>query len=126
MTAFADLTLTDSSAVAQTLKPVIIDSTGVAKWLGTESVLDGKKSATMSMSLPKNGSPVARLRQRITIPVMDTVDTNKKIGDAYVNVEYVLPKQASLAQRLDLRAYLVDLSGEAVTTAALTNFESIY
>lgn len=126
MTAFADLTLTDSSAVAQTLKPVIIDSTGVAKWLGTESVLDGKKSATMSMSLPKNGSPVARLRQRITIPVMDTVDTTKKIGDAYVNVEYVLPKQATLTQRLDLRAYLVDLSGEAVTTAALTNFESIY
>lgn len=126
MSAFAVLTLSDNAAAAKTFNPTVINSAGVAKWLGDETVLDGKKSATMSMSLPANGSSVARLKQRISIPIMDKVDTTKKVAEAYVNIEYVLPKQASLTNRLDLRAFLVDLSGEALTTASLTNLESIY
>lgn len=126
MSAFATLTLSDNAAAAKTFVPTSINSAGVAKWLGDETVLDGKKSATMSMSLPQNGSTVARLKQRISVPIMDTVDTTKRIAEAYVNIEYVLPKQASLTDRLNLRAFLVDLSGEAITTASLTNLESIY
>lgn len=126
MSAFAVLTLTDSAAVAKTMNPASINSDGVAKWLGDEAVLDGKKQATMSLTLPKGGSSVSRLKQRIIIAHMDPVDTTKKIGESYVNVEYVLHKQATLANRLDLRAFVVDLSGEAITTASLTNLESIY
>lgn len=126
MPAFAALTLTDHAAANIVFGPTAIDANGVAKWLGPETVFDGKKSVTQSISLPKNGSSVVRVKQRIAIPVMDTVDTTKKIGEAYVNVEYVMPKQAALATRLDLKAFLVDLAGESLTTNALTSFESAY
>jgi hypothetical protein len=126
MPAFAALTLTDSASANHVLNPTAIDSSGVAKWLGAETVYDGKVSCTQSVSLPKNGSTVVRVKQRIAIPVMDAVDATKKVGEAYVNVEYVMPKQAPLATRLDLKAYLADLTGESLTTAALTSFESAY
>lgn len=126
MSAFAALSLQNNAAVAQTFNPASIDSAGVAKWLGTETILDGKKSVTMSVNLPKNGSTVVRVKQRVSIPVMDAVDVTKRLSDAYVNVEFVMPKTASETTRLDLRKYVDQLVTNAVTTAALQNFESIY
>lgn len=126
MSAFAAISLQNEAAVAQTFNPANIDSAGVAKWLGTETVLDGKKSVTMSVILPKNGSSVVRIKQRISIPVMDAVDVTKKIADCYADVTMVLPKQASATNRLDLRKYIDQLVTNAVTTAAVSNFESIY
>lgn len=126
MTAFAALSLLNDAAVAQTFNPANIDSAGVAKWLGTEAILDAKRSVTMSVSLPKNGSSVARVRQRVLIPIMDTVDATKKVAEAYADVTLVLPKQASSTVRLDLRKFTDQLLVNAVTTAAVTNFESIY
>lgn len=126
MTAFASLSLLNAALVAQTFNPTSIDSSGVAKWLGTETVFDGRKSVTMSVTLPKNGSSVIRVKQKVTIPVMDTVDTTKKIGDLYANIEFVIPKQASLTARNDLQKFVDQLVVNAVTTAAVTGFESIY
>jgi hypothetical protein len=126
MTAFAALTLPNNAAVDQTFTPVGIDPQGVAKWLGSETILDGKKSVTMSVALPKNGSTVVRVKQRVTIPVMDAVDTTKKIAEAYADVVMVLPKQATETNRLDLRRYTEKLLENAVSTAAVTNFEAIY
>lgn len=126
MTAFAALSLQNNAAVAQTFNPVAIDSNGVAKWFGTETVLDGKKSVTMSVSLPKNGSNVVRVKQKVSVPVMDTVDVTKKITDAYANIEFVFPKQASETVRLDIRKYVDQLVLHAVTTAAVQNFETQY
>jgi hypothetical protein len=126
MTAFAALTLPNNAAVDQTFNPVGIDPQGVAKWLGTETILDGKKSVTMSVALPKNGSTVVRIKQRVTIPVMDAVDTTKKIAEAYADVVIVLPKQATATNRLDLRRFTEKLLENAVTTAAVSDFESIY
>lgn len=127
MPAFADLTLPDNAGVDQTFKPNRIDSNGVASWMTvTEASLDARRTVTSSVSMPKNGSPVARVKQRVTIPVMDPVDTSKKIADAYVNVEFVLPKLASGTVRLDLRKFADKLIESAVTTAAIDNFESVY
>lgn len=126
MSAFATLSLLNNAAAEQTFTPANIDSSGVAKWLGTETILDGKKSATMSVALPKNGSTVVRVKQRVMIPIMDTVDTSKKIADAYVDMVFVLPKQATSTNRLDLLAYAKDFLADATTIAAVTNFESIY
>lgn len=126
MTALAALTLNNNAAVAQTFNPSGIDSQGVAKWLGTETVFDGKKSVTMSVTHPKNGSTVVRVRQRIMIPIMDTVDTTKKVAEAYADLQFVLPKQASLTNRLDLRKFTTELVAHAVSTAAVTDFEAIY
>lgn len=126
MSALAALSLLNNAAVAQTFNPVGIDSAGVAKWFGTETVYDGKKLVTMSVSYPKNGSSVVRVKQKVSIPVMDAVDTTKKIADCYANIEFVLPKQASETIRLDLRKYVDQLVLHAVSTAAVQNLENIY
>jgi hypothetical protein len=57
---------------------------------------------------------------------MDAVDTTKKIAEAYADITVVLPKQATLTNRLDLRAYAKSLLADAVSTAAFTDFEAIY
>lgn len=127
MSAFAAISLLNNAAVEQVLSPSSIDSIGVAKWMSTsEASLDARRVASMSVSLPKNGSNVARIKQKVLIPIMDTVDTTKKIAEAYVTIEAVIPKQATETNRLDLRAYAKDLLADAVSTAAFTNLESIY
>lgn len=127
MSAFATLTLQNNAAANVSFAPTTIDQAGVAKWLSNETVFDGKKAVTMSMSYPKNGgSSVVRIKQKVNVPIMDTVDTSLKVADAYVNIEFVLPKQASETVRLDLRKYADTLLQNAVTTAAVQNFEGIY
>lgn len=126
MTAFAALSLANNAAVAQSFTPQSIDSAGVARWLDTQSIYDAKKTVTMSVSLPKGKSSVARVKQKIVIPVMDAVDTTKKIGESYAYVELVYAKQASQTDRLDLRAYAKNLLADATTTAASTSLEGIY
>jgi len=126
MSAFAALSLQNNAAVAQAFNPQSIDAAGVATWYGTETVLDAKKKVTLSVSLPKNGSTVSRVKQRISVPIMDAVDATKKIADAYVDITFVLPKQASETVRLDLRKYADQLLINAVTTAAVQNLEAIY
>lgn len=126
MTAFAVLTLKNNATTDVAFQPQGIDSSGVAKWLGAGTVFDARYAVTMSVALPKNGSSVVRIKQKVTIPVMDTVDTTVKVGDAYANIELVLPKLASATQILDLRAFCANLVNNAVTTAAVTNFEAIY
>jgi hypothetical protein len=126
MSAFAALSLQNNAAVAQTFNPQSKDASGVSSWLGTETVLDAKKKVTMSVTLPKNGSTVSRVKQRVIVPVMDPADTTKKVAEAYVDVVFVLPKQASETVRLDLRKYADQLLINAVTTAAIQNFEDVY
>jgi hypothetical protein len=127
MTAFAVLSLANNATTAIAFNPVGIDASGVARWMTTsEASLDARRGATMSVGLPKNGSNVVRVKQRVAIPVMDTVDTTKKVAEAYVNIEFVLPKQASDTVRLDLRAFAANFISHAATTAAVTNFESQY
>lgn len=127
MTAFASLSLLNYAAVAQTFVPSVIDASGVAKWItNTESTFDARRVATLSVSTPKNGSKVARAKLRVSLPVMDAVDTTLKVADCYCNVEFVLPKQASLTQRRDLQAAIADFLTDATVVAAVENFESIY
>lgn len=126
MSAFATLTLKNNAVADVVFNPQSIDSNGIAKWLTNDSVYDARKSATMLVSLPKNGSSVARIKQRVMIPIMDTVDTSKKVAEAYINIESVIPKLASETVRLDLRAAGKTLLENAVSTAAFTNLESIY
>lgn len=126
MSAFAAVTLQNNAASNVTFNPQSIDSAGVAKWLTSDSVFDARKSVTMSVSLPKNGSTVARVKQKVIVPIMDTVDANKKVAEAYVTIEAVIPKLASETVRLDLRKYADTLLTNAVSTAAYQNLEAIY
>jgi len=126
MSAFGTLTLQNNAAANVVFNPASIDSNGVANWYVTNSIFDARWKATMQVTLPKNGSQVARVKQRVVMPIMDTVDTTKKVGEAYAMVEFVLPKQATETNRLDLRKLIDTLLQNAVTTAAVQNLESIY
>lgn len=126
MTAFAAVTLQNNAAANVVFNPQAIDPTGVAIWLTNDAIFDSKKKLTMSVTIPKGNSPVVRIKQRVMIPIMDAVDTTKKIGEAYVNIETVIPKLASETTRLDLRKFADTLLTNAVSTAAFQNLEAIY
>lgn len=126
MTAFAALVLADRTPANVTFNPAGQSPDGVARFMTNDSVFDAKRVVTMQVSLPKNGSPVARVKQRVTVPIMDAVDTTKKLGEAYINIETVFPKNCSEAVRLDLKAFGQNLLANAVSTAAFQNLEAIY
>lgn len=126
MSAFAPVTLNDSAAAAVAFGPQSIDSTGLATYLDNNSVYDAKRKLTMLVSLPKNGSTVARIKQKVLIPIMDPVVTTKKIAEAYITIEAVVPKTADATARADLKAFAANLLANAVSTAAFTNLEAIY
>lgn len=126
MTAFAAITLLNHAAANVVFAPNKIDAAGVAKWLGAETIYDGKRSATLSVTLPQNGSTVVRIKGRINQPIMDTVDTAKKVGDMYLNIEGVIPKLASETNRLDLLALSKSFLDNPAIEAAFQNLESQY
>jgi hypothetical protein len=126
MSAFANLTLVDYAVANVVFSPTSIDQSSVAKWLDANAIFDAKRATTMQVTLPKSNGSVSRVKQKIVIPIMDAVDTTLKVSEAIVSIEFVLPKNSSLTQRRDLRAFAVSLLGNAVTTAAIENYESIY
>lgn len=126
MSAFAPLTLLNNAGTNVVFNPQSIDSEGVATYLSGDAILDAKKKVTISVNLPKGGSTVARVKEKIVVPIMDTIDFNKKVAEAYVTVDFVLPKLASQTIRMDLRKYIHALIDDAITKAAIQDLESIY
>jgi hypothetical protein len=126
MSAFAALNLLNNAAVEQTFTPARIDASGVALWKGSETVFDAKKSASLLVKLPANGGTKTRVSGKVTIPVMDPLDSTKKIDELIGSFEFSLPKSASETARLDLRAYVKDFINDAVVTDAVQNQNSIY
>lgn len=128
MTAFAALTLADGQTTPAnvTFNPSSIDSDGVASYLTSDSVFDSKKKVTIKVQQPKNGSSVSRVTLRVAVPIMDTVDTSKKVGECLATVNAVIPKVSSEQQRKDIRAFVANLLDHAAVTAAFVNVESIY
>lgn len=124
MTAFASLSLLNNAATAVVFAPSTKDG-GVATWLAPGAVYDARSKVTMSLSLPKQTTTVVRIKQRVSIPIMDSIDATKKVGEAYVNIEAVIPKNASETTRLDLRKFADQLLMNAVSTAAYQNFENV-
>lgn len=126
MSAFANLTLVDFAAANRVFTPSSIDQAGVARYQTSDAVFDAKNAVTVQVTLPKNGGTVCRVKEKIVVPIMDAVDTTKKVSETIVSIEFVFPKNSSLVQRRDAKALAVSLLGNAVTTAAVESFESIY
>lgn len=126
MSAFASLALQNNAAATVTFVPQKIDSNGVAVWMTSNAVYDGKQKATLSVKLPQNGSTVVRVTGKVTLPIMDTVDTTKKVAECVGTFELLLPKQASQTNRLDIRKELDTFLTNAVVTSAVQDFEAIY
>jgi hypothetical protein len=127
MSAFTTVTITNYAVANVVFSPAKIDSKGLAKWMAPATVVfDDKPALTLLVREPQNGSSVARVSGKITVPVMDTVDTTKKIGDTIASFEFTLPKQSTLTQRRDAKALLVSLLANAAITDAVENLASVY
>lgn len=127
MSAFATLALTNNAAATVNFTPLSLDnSTGVAKWGTASSVFDGKSLVTMKVDLPTGKSTRIKIKQKVSIPIMDTVNVNLKLDELICTIEISLPKTATQTQRLDLRKYADTLLLNAVTTSAVDLFEGIY
>lgn len=126
MSAFAALTLPNNAAVNVVFSPQSIDSNGVATWMTQDSVYDARSVITSSLKLPKNNSSMVRIKERIVVPVMDSVNPSLKLGESIVNIDVALYKGSSETHRLDLRKYAEKLIADAINTAAFQKLESIY
>lgn len=126
MPAFSTLNLKNQAAVETAFNPTTIDpSSKVATWLSAGSTLDNKSSASHSVLLPTGKATRVRIKQKLLIPVIDSV-TGLKIDDQMVNIEFSLPKNGALADRQNLRAFAADFLTDPVVVAAIENFESVY
>jgi hypothetical protein len=135
MPAFASIILKDSAAANVTFAPQSIDANGVARYTGTSSdsatagsvtSFDSKRFASSSVSMPKNGSKVVRVKQKVGVPVFTAVTPFTKIGDAVCNIEWVLPVDAGQGDLTDLKAHVIDMVTLSLTTDAVTSFQPVY
>ncbi len=127
MSAFAAVQLKNQAATEVTYSPADIDpTTKVARWLGAGSVYDARAQVTLSVTYPKGNSTKVRVRGKISVPIMDTVDTTKKVDENIATFEFSLSKKSSLLQRQDLRASLADFCIDTIVVKAIEDFESVY
>lgn len=126
MSAFATLTLKNNATTDVVFSPLTIDSNGVAQYGTADTIYDGKTFVSISSKVPSVRSNKARLKLKITHPLMDSVDTTKKLDEAIATVDIAYPKNMSQAARRDLKAYIATLVTNAVTTAFVDGFEGIY
>jgi hypothetical protein len=130
MTAFAAIVLEDGAdtPVEHTFSPSGIDSNGVARLYEAAETgsLDSRFAISLGVSLPKNGSQVARVTAKVVMPTMDTENELVKTGELIGTVAFVLPKTATLAQRADILALVANFLADPSVVAAVQDLESIY
>lgn len=126
MPAFVTLQLKNQAAVETPFNPSSIDpSSKVATWLGAGTTLDSRVQVSASLVLPTGKQTRVRAKQRVVLPVIDPV-TNLKVDEIIVNVDFSIPKNASLANRQDIRAFAADFLTDSVVVKALEDYESVY
>lgn len=127
MTAFSTLSLKGDSGteVAFTVEGINYQ-TNVASWVNAGASYDASPRATFSLVPPTSRSTRARMRLKVAIPIMDAVSGAIKVDELIGNVELVLPKNSTLADRKDLRAFIADFLTDAIVVNAVNNFESVY
>lgn len=138
MTAIAALTLADGAAVPvnHTFNPVNIDALGIAKWADrVGGIALGYPVVTLSMRQPNKANRNYKLVVKVVTPVLEQTSQSTGTGiapaptkayDLTSVTEVVLPERSTLAQRKDLIAFHRNMFANAVITAAVENFESIY
>lgn len=127
MTQFATIQLKNDAGTENSFTVQGINYTnGVANWSLAGGSFDASRSVTFSLQQPTAKSTRARVKIKVAIPIMDVVNPLRKVDEIIFNGEFVLPKQSSLADRKDLRAYVADYITDAVVVNAVNNFESVY
>jgi hypothetical protein len=127
MPAFANISLKNQAAVEVVYTPADIDPTSsVARYLGAGASFDARPQVTISTSYPKGNSTKVKVKGKIVFPVMDTLDTTKKVDENIGQFEFSMSKSSALLTRQDLRAALADFLVDTTVVTAVENFESVY
>lgn len=124
MSAFATLTINDGTAGVAFVPTSLVNN--LALWRYNSGIIyETAYMVTMSVSLPSAKSKVARVKQKVVIPVFDPI-TDAKTGELVCNIEFILPRDSQNADRVKLRNFAKNLIADAVTTAAVDTFAGIY
>lgn len=84
-----------------------------------------------SVSVKENASGVVRVTGKLVLPTLETVAGDdasgftpvpRKAFECIGTFEFVFPNRASLQNRKDMKAMLIDLAGDAVITSAVESF----
>lgn len=127
MPAFANISLKNQAAVEVVYTPADIDPTSsVARYLGAGASFDARPQVTISTSYPKGNSTKVKVKGKIVFPVMDTLDTTKKVDENIGQFEFSMSKSSALLTRQDLRASLADFLTDPTVVTAVENFESVF
>lgn len=129
MSAFATLNLKNQAGTETAFLPTTVErnnSVNVANWAVTGSVYDARHKASASLQLPSAKSTRAKIKLKVTVPLMSVLDANIKTDESIINIDFSIPKSAPLLDRQNLRAYAADLLIDAMVIAMVENFEGVY
>lgn len=127
------LTLTDAASTPVNRTYVLVSSNpDIAIW--KDFTTNGGYpvgAGVASVSVKENNNGVTRVTGKLVLPTLESAagdDSNgftpppTKAFECIGSFEFVLPNRASLQNRKDLKAMLLDLAGDAVITSAVESF----
>lgn len=126
----AALSLNDgqNSPVAHTFSPAGNLEPGGAKFEErTSGVAIGYIRVSTTLKQPSGNSKVYRANAKVELPVLMTVDGVQQVAYTLrANIEYLLPDQATDAQRKDLHGYVISVLSHGLTRAAIRDLDPLY
>lgn len=129
MSLYAPVSLKNQAATAVAFLPTTVErnaNINVANWAVAGTVYDARHKLSASLQLPSARSTRAKVKLKLTIPLMDTVNPAIKRDESIINIDFSMPKSAALLDRQNLRAYAADLLTNAMVTAMVEGFEGVY
>jgi hypothetical protein len=129
MTQFTTLPLENHSATEDDFTPGTVNhQTGVITWYGPprmNSLQENKDVVTLSLVTPSAKSSRARVRLKVSRPVLDSM-TSKRLDEDIFTCEFSLSRLSDLSNRQDLIAYAVSLLNSDPASNAVLNYEGTY
>lgn len=129
MSQFAAVNLKNQAGTEVTFSPTVVDrnaSINVANWAASGTIYDGRHKLSASLQLPTARSSRAKVKLKVVVPFMSTVDPSVKLDESIINIDFSMPKSAALLDRQNLRAYAADLLTDALVIAMVESFEGVY
>lgn len=124
MPAIAALSLKNGAGTAVSFTPMGIDASGVTIFMSSATTFDARNKVTASVTLPRVGSSVSRLKYKVVVPILDAAGV--KTGEIPVEVSAIIPKGASASLANDALAFTKDLLATSAVSAAFASQETFY
>lgn len=137
MSAIAALTLANGEAtpVNKTFSVIGVKNQ-VAKWQDKSGGISiGFPTVTFSLRDPSKANKTSKLTAKVVYPVLEVTSPSTASGiqpaptkayDLLATVEIVMPERATQADRKNIAAFMKNLLGHSIITAATADLEQIW